>query len=411
VTGMSDSQLSLEQVAHSSDQLRVAGLFAGIGGLEKGFGRAGFQSVLFCEVDPLAQAVLRARYPETQVVADIKELDHLPAVDVVSAGFPCQDLSVAGKRAGIHGDRSGLVDHLFRILASAKTPKFRWLVVENVPYMLSLDSGRAMAYLTSSLEALGFTWAYRVVDARSFGIPQRRPRVFVVASRTHDPRQVLFADEHGSIPVDDDTEPTLGVSYGFYWTEGRRGVGWAGNSVPPIKGGSGLGIPSPPAVWISRTGEIGTIDLRDAERLQGFPANWTKPAEGVPGTRTAARWKLVGNAVCVAVPTWIGGRLRRPGSVSLAWRNWSKKGPWPKAAWGYGGRVFEVDASKYPVLRKYRGIEEFLRHPLKPLSLKATAGYFSRAKECWWYVSPRFLKDVERHLAKMEAVEADRTAA
>jgi DNA (cytosine-5)-methyltransferase 1 len=277
--------------------------------------------------------------------------------------------------------------------------------------MLSLDRGRAMAHLTANLEALGFTWAYRVIDARSFGIPQRRPRVYLVASKNHDPRQVVFADEHGEIPVDDDTEPKVSVPYGFYWTEGLRGVGWCGNSVPPIKGGSALGIPSPPAVWISRTGEIGTIDLRDAERLQGFPANWTKPAEAVPGARASARWRLVGNAVCVAVPAWIGGRLRRPGKVTLPWREWKGGGPWPKAAWGYGGKVFEVTASRYPVQRQFRGIEEFLRFPLKPLSLKATAGYLSRAKRCWWYVSPRFLADVERHLAKMEAEAKPRRSA
>lgn len=398
---MTEHDLEFEAVPSSTGHLRVAGLFAGIGGIERGLQRSGYEGALFCEIDPLAQAVLRTNYPHARIAPDITTLDRLPEVDVVTAGFPCQDLSVAGKRAGIHGSSSGLVNHLFRILSNPKTPRFRWLVIENVPYMLSLDRGRGMAHLTKHLEALGFIWAYRVVDARSFGIPQRRSRVYLVASQRHDPRQVVFADEHGSIPVDDDTDPRLGVPYGFYWTEGLRGVGWAGNSVPPIKGGSGLGIPSPPAVWISRTGEIGTIDLRDAERLQGFPANWTKPAESVTGARPSARWRLVGNAVCVAVPAWIGTRLRRPGNVTSPWRRWSPGGPWPRAAWGYNGKVFEVDATRYPVRRTYRGIEEFLRFPLKPLSERATLGYLKRARKCWWYISPRFLGDVERHLTKM----------
>jgi len=379
----------------------VAGLFAGIGGIELGLSRAGFHSTYLCEVDRRCQAVLTSAFPDVEITSDVRDIKALPSVDVIAAGFPCQDLSVAGRRAGIEGDRSGLVQQLFRLIANKRKSKSRWLIIENVPYMLGLDGGKAMAYLTSELDALGFTWAYRVVDARSFGIPQRRRRVYLVASRTEDPRQVLFADEHGTSPVDDNTEPVSGFPYGFYWTEGLRGVGWTQDSVPPIKGGSGLGIPSAPALWIPSRRFLGTIDIRDAERLQGFEADWTKPAEGVEGARPSARWQLVGNAVCAEVAHWLGYRLAHPSEALATSAIWNRKGSWPRAAWGKGGKIYEVDASHYPVSSSYKRIEEFLKFPLKPLSERATRGYLSRARRCWWYVSPTFLSDVEAHLHTM----------
>lgn len=137
----------------------VAGLFAGIGGIEVGLARAAFAAEYFCEIDKRCQAVLTAKFPDVHLDADIQAVKKLPSVDVIAAGFPCQDLSVAGKRAGIEGLRSGLVDELIRLISNPRTAKFRWLLIENVPYMLGLNKGRAMAFLTAELEALGFTWA------------------------------------------------------------------------------------------------------------------------------------------------------------------------------------------------------------------------------------------------------------
>jgi len=112
--------------------------------------------------------------------------------------------------------------------------------------MLQLDRGRAMRHLTDALEELGYRWAYRVVDARAFGLPQRRLRVVLLASRTEDPREVLFADDVApDLPELDDAEL---YDCGFYWTEGVRGLGWVVDAVPTLKGGSAVGIVSPPAV-------------------------------------------------------------------------------------------------------------------------------------------------------------------
>jgi DNA (cytosine-5)-methyltransferase 1 len=162
--------------------LRVAGLFAGIGGIELGLHAAGHETVLLCDFESASQAVLAERFRGVPLVGDVRELIALPRVDVVAAGFPCQDLSQAGRTAGINGERSGLVSEVFRLMRQSDA---QWLLLENVPFMLQLERGEAMHFLTSSLEELGFRWAYRVVDARAFGLPQRRQRVVLLASRTH----------------------------------------------------------------------------------------------------------------------------------------------------------------------------------------------------------------------------------
>src|ERR1041385_5226433 len=128
------------------DSLTVAGLFTGIGGIEVGFHRAGLDPELICEIDAGAASVLRHRFPDVPLAADIRRIKGLPSVDIVAAGFPCQDLSQAGRTAGIGGTQSSLVGEIFKRLSRrGNAPK--WLLLENVPFMLQLQQGRAMAYL------------------------------------------------------------------------------------------------------------------------------------------------------------------------------------------------------------------------------------------------------------------------
>ena len=109
--------------------------------------------------------------------------------------------------------------------------------------MLQLSKGRALALILDELERLEYRWAYRVVDTLAFGLPQRRQRVFLVATRIGDPRGVLLVDDAGEPPP---RVPSSRTAFGFYWTEGIRGLGWAVDAVPTLKGGSTIGIPSPP---------------------------------------------------------------------------------------------------------------------------------------------------------------------
>ncbi len=201
---------------------RVIGLFAGIGGLELGFERAGFRSTLLCEIDPAAQAVLRRRYPKSKLVADVCDITALPTAEVLCAGFPCQDLSSVGQKKGITGNRSSLVGEVFRLLAIRRVP---WVVIENVPFMLQLNGGETIHEITRNLEKLGYKWAYRVIDTRAFGLPHRRNRVFLVASTSGDPVGVLFPSRPAMPPEEHDRSRLNGNAFGFYWTEGTYATG------------------------------------------------------------------------------------------------------------------------------------------------------------------------------------------
>jgi len=375
----------------------VVGLFAGIGGIEVGLHRSGFKTQLLVEIDSAAQAVLRRRFPRVPLAGDIRDVPELPRTTVLAAGFPCQDLSQAGKTAGISGRNSGLVDHVFRLLQAASVPP-TWVVLENVPFMLQLDRGKAMRVLVEALERLGYAWAYRVVDARAFGLPQRRQRVMLVASKTEDPREVLL---HGSAEVPDPPE-WRSVACGFYWTEGTKGLGWAVDAVPTLKGGSALGIPSPPAIVMPGMATIVTPNIRDAERLQGFEADWTRPAVSDAGKRIGARWRLVGNAVPVPVAEWLGKRLRNPVAYDASGDEVIREGSaWPKAAWGRRGRAYRVDLSLWPVRRSYRHLAEFLAYEPAPLSARGTAGFLSRVCNSQLRFPPGFKRAVARHLKQM----------
>lgn len=256
-----------------------------------------------------------------------------------------------------------------------------------------------MDWLTRQLDARGFTWAYRVVDSRAFGLPQRRQRVLLLASREADPRPVLLS----STEQPDERADHGGVlACGFYWTEGLRGLGWAVDAVPTLKGGSTIGIPSPPAIWYPESGSIGTPDIRDAERLQGFPEDWTSPCDAAEGRRRTDRWKLVGNAVSVPVAKWLGERLGSEEAYDdSADTDIAAKERWPTAAWGRAGERRRVDVSMWPVALPQRHLHEFLRHPVCPLSARATSGFLRRARRGNLRISPDLIRDAEAHLGSM----------
>jgi DNA (cytosine-5)-methyltransferase 1 len=284
------------------------------------------------------------------------------------------------------------VGEVFRLLSVRRV---KYVLLENVPFMLQLAGGRAMEVIVRCFEELGYRWAYRVVDARAFGLPQRRQRVFLLATLEGDPRNVLFVDDARGPQEVDDHEP---VAFGFYWTEGIKGLGWAANAVPTLKAGSTVGVPSPPAVWLP-SGEIVTIGLRDAERLQGFPMDWTLPAETVG--RRGMRWKLVGNAVSGPVARWIGRRLAHPGRFrERAMMPLFPGVRWPHSAWNLGDGRFTTELSMWPVRRERKLLHEFLTE-VGQLSPRATAGFLSRTRKSTLRFAPGFLDAVQRHLERV----------
>lgn len=376
----------------------VVGLFSGIGGFELGLSRAGIKTTHICENDPAANSVLDKHFPKVERSLDIRDMTSLPTEsDMVVAGFPCQNLSSSGVKDGITGSQSSLVGEVFRLL---KRNPVEWVLIENVPFMLHLNRGAGIREVVENLESLGYSWAYRVLDSLYFGLPQRRRRVFILASLNYDPRSILLAQDD---IVDEDAHRADDTALGFYWTEGRYSTGLSLGHVPPLKGGSGLGIPSSPAISFP-DGFVGTPDIRDAERLQGFEANWTEAAE--ERHKPSVRWKLIGNAVSVNVAEWIGERLQSNDDYCELEDTLFSEEKWPQAAWNIGNGRFVSKASSSPCFIRRRNISEFLEYPLKPLSVRAASGFLKRAKAGNLRLPYEFLHSIERHLNSAEGIQA-----
>lgn len=161
--------------------MRYGSLFTGVGGFDLGFERAGMECVWQVEFDKACQSVLKKHWSEVELFDDVRTVGkhNLEPVDVICGGFPCQDVSIAGKRAGLAGERSGLWSEFARIIDELE-PK--WVVIENVPGLLSSNRGRDFATVIRWLAERGYGVAWRILDSQYFGVAQRRRRVFIVAS-------------------------------------------------------------------------------------------------------------------------------------------------------------------------------------------------------------------------------------
>ena len=224
-------------------QLTHGSLFAGIGGFDRGFELAGFRTIWQVEKEPFCIAVLKTHFPNVERYYDVLKCGHdkihkLRAVDVLTAGFPCQDLSVAGKRAGLEGSRSGLFWEVVRILGELRPT---WFVLENVPGLFSSGEGRDFAVVLNALDELGYGVAWRVLNSQFFGVAQRRRRVFIVGCFGKPcPEAVLFEPEGGGgdIETGGETWPRIAAPIGG----GADGAGRFSEDVPyNIAAGFNLG--------------------------------------------------------------------------------------------------------------------------------------------------------------------------
>jgi DNA (cytosine-5)-methyltransferase 1 len=180
---------------------RSVALMEGIGGFGLAAERAGVETVAYSEIDQACSKLLATRWPEAKPLGDITAITEatlhaLGPVDLVTAGWPCQDVSMAGRRAGLAGARSGLWREVVRVLGVLRP---RWFVGENVPGLLSSKGGEDMGTVLWQLGELGYGWAYRVLDARYFGVAQRRRRVLIVGCLGDPARaaEVLLEPEGG----------------------------------------------------------------------------------------------------------------------------------------------------------------------------------------------------------------------
>lgn len=312
-------------------------LFTGIGGFSIAAERAGMRTVGHSEVDRYASACLERNYPNVPDYGDVTELKakDLPHVDIITAGSPCQDYSVAGRRAGTAGARSGLIAHTFRLVEETGC---EWLVIENVPGLLSSNRGRDMGAVLGTLGDLGMGFAWRVLDAQAFGVPQRRRRVFIVgrAGGSHvGPAEVLSVGEGlpGDTPPSTAARPQTpagvaacaghpGVAGALTQALGAGGpddnMAQAGHVVAVAENQRGevlvkdefgalavrpSGKPGQGSPVVVHSTQVRKLTPLECERLQGFPDGWTE------GSSDTQRYRQLGNAVAVPVAEWLLRRI------------------------------------------------------------------------------------------------------
>lgn len=353
--------------------MKAVSLFAGIGGFDLGLERASIEIVGQVERDPFAQRVLAARWSHVTCWPDVREWpgDWHEPLDLLCGGFPCQDLSVAGKRKGLAGERSGLFGEIVRI---AKALQPTWGLFENVPGLFSSGGGRDMATVLEGLRECWPVVGYAVLDSQYFGVPQRRRRVFFICGPTERRvEQVLFESEGGIGDLASGGEAGPDLAASLRSRSHRPGVN------PPGRGGEDdmnliladalttrhfsdrgdgsdnsklvvaatLNCSSQQGGFRSEPGEHLTIThtLRaehdgsedgtgrgtpitpiaqgvrrltptECERLQGFPDGWTclcQPLESYDSMKCKCpdgpRYKTLGNAVSVPKVKWIGRRI------------------------------------------------------------------------------------------------------
>ena len=290
------------------NNLRVASFFSGIGGFDLGFERAGMAVVFQCESNKFCQKVLFKHWPQVKLVANIHDVipNDIPESEIWCGGFPCQDLSLAnqGKRKGLGGQRSGLF-FKFADLLSQRLP--RWIVIENVPGLLNSFHGEDFRTILQTLDELGYGLSWRVLDAKYFGTPQRRRRVFIIGSlRSLISAQVLF--EQGTTTI----APRAGLGAGevFASSNGKSNqeadfyviqhasIGRKHTAGPQAKG-------------YRSDGETYTLDSRGGSDAV-FKANDSfgmREVTGISAGLDGNRHRAIGNAVAVKVIEWIARRI------------------------------------------------------------------------------------------------------
>lgn len=289
-------------------------LFCGIGGADKGFDDAGLVCKWQCEIDKDANKVLQKHWPGAVRFGDVRRQDFSArqwSCDVLVGGSPCQDTSLCGNRNGLTAARSSLFFELLRVAEEAGP---RWLVFENTPGLLTDDGGRSMHTVMQGMADIGYVPAYRVLDARYFGVGQRRPRVFVVAhlGTWLGPARVLFdrislpnsAGQRQEVqPQPSQAAPGRPEPFFFQTRIARNGRGQPSNLAPAITSYEGCGMHSDAKPHLVTEHGIRRPTPIEYERLSGFPDNWTA------GVRSRARMRLLGNCIVPAVAKWLGMRI------------------------------------------------------------------------------------------------------
>lgn len=272
--------------------MRYISLFTGIGGLESN----NTQPLMVCEKDIHCKKYLQRVFKSSEYIDDIKNIAsskrNVPKADIVTGGWPCQDLSVAGERKGFKGVKSVLFYDLLKIAQKAKCET---VIAENVPNLLNIDNGGVFATVLNEFANLGYKYiSWRTINTRSFNIPHQRRRLFIVASKSEQISKNLFNPIKKRI-----TKPKNKTQVNsFYHTAGTHSICFSKNYTPTFKvSGSG------PAIQYKNI--IRRLSANEALKLQGFNPNKFKDITD------SQKYSMAGNAVSKPVGNFIFNSIEK----------------------------------------------------------------------------------------------------
>jgi len=275
--------------------LTLGSLFAGIGGFDLGFERAGWKTIWQIEIDPRNRAVLADRFPDAQRFADVLNVgaETLPPVACITAGFPCQDISVSGSRtgrgSGLAGERSGLFWQAIRVIREILPT---WVVLENVLGLFSVNARADFEAVIRALADSGYLGFWRVLNAQYFGVPQNRRRVFMVAGFGRYPTFDVLAD---AAPM-----AALHTAYSAREKSWSEANAWAGHTLQAHTRLSQITLGCEPLV--AEQGRWGAmVERARKSRVHGVPS-------GLDSAACYQKW-AAGNAVPPQIAEWIALKL------------------------------------------------------------------------------------------------------
>lgn len=302
--------------------LTVASFFAGVGGIDLGFEKAGFKTIYANEFDSYAADTFELNFDVTVDRRDINivEVEEIPDFDVMLAGFPCQAFSIAGYRQGFN-DEQGRGNLFFELVRILKSKKPRIAFFENVKNLVSHDNGNTFRVICSELDQLGYKYLFQVMNAADYGnIPQNRERIYIVAFR--DKEDYANFDLPKSIPLKTKLKDVIDfegrVDDKFYYTAEKNKFfdelkknmtkndttyQWRrvyvrenkSNLVPTLTANMGTGGHNVPLI-LTNNNEIRKLTPRECFNVQGFPKDYK-----LPNQSNGRLYKQAGNSVTVPV--------------------------------------------------------------------------------------------------------------
>src|ERR1035437_1637439 len=305
--------------ANGELRFKAASLFSGIGGVDIGLERAGFEIIFQCEINKFCRSILKRHWPEIPHHENIKELHatDIPQSDVWTGGFPCQDVSLArmGARAGLRGKRSGLFYDFARLIGEARP---RVVLLENVAGLLSSHWGRDFGIVIGTLAEFGYSVGWRVLNSKNFGVPQSRQRVYIVGCYrdVHGPGQILFEAERREGNAEEGESNGKAALSPF-----KTSIGDIGGNGPVFQSiayclyacsARHTGTDwSRTYVQYPKRGQVRRLTPKECEGVMSFPPGWTVPPPGKfnGDDLDSLRYHALGNAVTPPVAEWLAHRI------------------------------------------------------------------------------------------------------